>query len=290
MRALHALTRRSAVALGVLATAALLTGLSGIALAQQQPTVNAWPVLQIANPAPGALVPSGDIMISGAAYDPTATEGAGVTRVDLFLGDRDQGGLFLGSAVPGQDVMDGLTAGSPSALQSFQVKVLIPTTLNGGMDLRAYAISGLTGKETVVSTPIYLAIAPTPMATAAPAPVASVQHLVAGAPAEAFSLANPSAGDVVGTGDYIVSGTAGQAVEQIQFFLGERDTGGIILGSATPVDGKFTATVTFPTLTSGGHDFVAYAYSPTTGMETKVSVPIWVGAAPTPTPRPVDTP
>ena len=212
MRALHLLKRRSLVSLGVvLATAALLTGLSGIAVAQQQPTITPWPVLQVANPGPGALLPSGDIVISGVAFDPTATEGAGVTRVDLFLGDRDQGGLYLGSAVPGEDVMAGLTPGSQAAMQSFQVKVLIPTNLTGGMDLRAYAHSALTGKETVVSTPIYLAIAPTPMATPAAAPVASIQHLLAGASAEAFSLANPSAGDVVSTGDYIVSGTTGPA-------------------------------------------------------------------------------
>jgi hypothetical protein len=101
------------------------------------------------------------------------------------------------------------------------------------MDLRAYAYSTLTGNTTVVSTPIYLGIAPTPMATPAPSPVTSIQHLLAGVPTE-FSLANPSAGDVVSTGDYVVSGTAGRTVEQIQFFLGERDAGGTILGTTTP--------------------------------------------------------
>jgi hypothetical protein len=247
-------------------------------------------VLQVANPGPGALLPSGDIVISGVAFDPAATEGAGVTRVDLFLGDRDQGGLYLGSAVPGEDVMQGLTPGSQAAMQSFQVKVLIPPTLTGGTDLRAYARSALTGDETVVSTPVYLAIAPTPMATPAAVPVASIQHLVAGLSAEAFSLANPSAGDVVSMGDYSVSGTTGPGVEQVQFFLGERDTGGMILGSATPENGKYTTMVTFPATASGGHDFVAYAYSPVTGLESKVSVPIWIGAAPTPTPRPMTTP
>jgi hypothetical protein len=277
-------------ALSVLVTSALLLGLSGIAVAQQETNVNDWPVLEIANPGPGALVPSGDIVISGMAFDPAATEGAGVTRVDLFLGDRDQGGLYLGSAVPGQNVMEGLTPGSPVATQSFQVTVLIPSTLSGGTDLRAYAESTLTGKETIVSLPIYLAIAPTPMAMPAPAPVANIEHLGVPGPAAAFSLANPSAGNVVLTGDYIVSGMAGPDVTHVQFFLGERDTGGMILGTVVPEDGKFMATLDIPSTTSGGHDFVAYAYSANTGLESKVSVPIWIGAAPTPTPRPADTP
>ena len=36
----------------------------------------------------------------------------------------------------------------------------------------------------------------------------------------------------------------------------------MVLGTATPEDGKFTATVTIPATASGGHDFVTYAYSP----------------------------
>jgi hypothetical protein len=280
--------RRSLLGLGVLATAALLVTLSGAAFAQQQPTVSPWPVLQIANPSPGGFVTSGDILIAGTAFDPAATVGNGVSRVDLFLGDRDQGGLYLGSAVPGEDAMEGLLPGSAAAEHSFQIKVLMPSNLSGGMDLRAYAYSALTGNTTVVSTPIYLAVAPTPMATPAPIPVASVEHLLAHAQSQVFSLANPTAGDVVSNGDYVVSGTAAQTFERIQFFLDERDTGGTLIGAATPVDGMFTATVTFPAWASDGHNFVAYAYSPATGLETKVSVPIWVGVAPSPTPRPAE--
>jgi hypothetical protein len=78
---------------------------------------------------PGALVPSGDIVISGVAFDPIATEGTGVSRVDLFQGDRDEGGLFLGTAVPGEDVMMGLTPGSTIAEHSFQLKVKMPGSI-----------------------------------------------------------------------------------------------------------------------------------------------------------------
>jgi hypothetical protein len=289
MSILTFLKRRSRVGVGIVATAAIVVGLSGVALAQQPPTTGPWPVVQISNPAPGALVPSGDIVISGVAFDPAATEGAGVSRVDLFLGNRDEGGLYLGTAVPGSDVMVGLTPGSTAAEQSFQIEVAMPANITGGIDLRAYAYSALTGNTTVLSTPIYLAISPTPMATPAPIPVASIQHLLAGAAVE-FSLANPTAGDVVSTGDYVVSGTAGATIDRVQFFLGERDTGGMTLGATTPEAGKFSATVTFPTSAIGGHDFVAYAYSSATGQESKVSVPIYIGTAPTPTPRPATTP
>jgi hypothetical protein len=289
MRVLTLLKRQSLVGLGVLATAAILVGLSGVALAQQQPTSGLWPVVQINNPLPGGLVPSGNIVISGAAYDPAATEGAGVSRVDLFLGDRDQGGLYLGTAVPGENAMLGLTAGSEAAEHSFQVTVKVPSTMSGGIDLRAYAYSALTGNTTVLATPIYIAVGPTPGATPAASPVASIQHLLAGAPME-FSLANPSAGDVVSMGDYVVSGTADRTIDRVQFFLDQRDNGGMVLGTATPQDGKFSATVTFPATATGGHEFVAYAYSSATGQEGTVSVPIYVGAAPTPTPRPANTP
>jgi hypothetical protein len=285
MRILTEFKRRSLAGLGVVATVAVLATLSGAALAQQQPTVAPWPVLQLLNPGPGDFVSSGDLWIAGTAFDPAAIEGSGVSRVDLFLGERDKGGLYLGSAVPGQDILQGLTPQSLAAQRSFQLKVEMPSNISGGMDLRAYAYSAVTGNSTVVSTPIYLNADPSRMPTPVPNPVASVRHVVAGAPGPVFNLSNPSAGDVLSNGDYVVSGVAAPTFTQILFFLDERDTGGTMIGSAIPVNGMYTATVTFPAGASGGHDFVAYAVSPT--VEARVSVPIWLGAAPVPTPRPV---
>src|SRR5712692_12037718 len=60
------------------------------------------PVLLLANPSPGDMVPQGDLVVSGAAFDPNVSGSSGVSRVDLFLGQRDAGGVFLGSAIPGQ--------------------------------------------------------------------------------------------------------------------------------------------------------------------------------------------
>ena len=283
-------TKRPLIAGGVLVTAIALMALSGAAVAQQAPPTTSWPVLEIASPSPGAVVSTGDFVVVGSAFDPAATSGSGISHVDLFLGDRDQGGLFLGSAIPGQNALQGLTPGSETATNSFSVTVEMPTTLMGGSrDFHAYAYSTLTGKTTDVSMPVYIGLAPTPMATPAallPVPVANVAHMQPGVTPETFSLANPSAADVIGFGDYEVSGAVGPTVDRVSLFLDDRDTGGIVLGIATPVNGQFTLTVKIPTASSGGHMFTAYAYSSTTGQEAKVSVPVFIGAAPTPTPRP----
>src|SRR6516165_1051704 len=57
-------------------------------------------VLSIGNPNPGNTVLSGDYVISGEAYDPSASSGSGIASVQLFLGRRDAGGTFLGSTQP----------------------------------------------------------------------------------------------------------------------------------------------------------------------------------------------
>jgi hypothetical protein len=46
------------------------------------------------------------------------------------------------------------------------------------------------------------------------------------------------------------------------------------------------AAQTVPTGASGGHTFMAYARSALTGQEIQVAIPVFIGAAPTPTPRP----
>jgi hypothetical protein len=284
---LKRLTNRPLLAGGVLAAAIVLMSLSGAAVAQQAPATSPWPVLEIASPSPGAVVSTGDFVVAGSAFDPAATAGSGISRVDLFLGDRDQGGLFLGSAIPGQDMLEGLTPGTETAATSFSATVTMPTALIGGSrDFHAYAYSSLTGKATSVSMPVYIGVAPTPMATPAPQPVANVAFMVPATQAEPFSLANPSAGDVLGYGDYVVMGAVGPTVDRVSLFLDDRDSGGMVLGITTPTRGTFTVTATIPTSAAGGHTFTAYTYSSTTGQEAKVSVPVFIGAAPTPTPRP----
>jgi hypothetical protein len=111
------------------------------------------PVLSLANPNPGDLLPIGNIYVSGVAYDPAAPQGTdGVDSLEFFLDSRDSGGTNLDSGIPNGD-------------QSFNIKIAIPSNMSGGHTFYAYAqssITGITGTETVASVPVFVGIAPTP--------------------------------------------------------------------------------------------------------------------------------
>ena len=272
------------------------------------------PVLEVGNPNPGDLLTAGNMVFSGVAFDPAATSGAGITSVDLFLGSRDTGGQFLASVVPG--------TGAQSNPHAWQVTASVPNNA-GGRDFVVYAISSVTGQETSVSIPVFVAASPTPTPVGtAPTPVPLTESTTstcqgtaapagtsAGSPAllqlpsshaaPVLSVANPSAGGVLPVGDLIVEGQAfdpsvdsGSGVDSVELFLDSRDSGGISLGSGVPGDNgapngrTFVIKANIPSTANGGHDFVVYARSAATGEETIVSTPVFIGAAPTPTPRP----
>jgi hypothetical protein len=121
-------------------------------------------VLSVANPSPGDTLIPGGLIISGTAFDPATTQGAGIERVDLFLGTRESGGTILGSAVPGS------AGGNP---RSFSLEVQVPK-LDRGVDFAAYAISAVTGQETAISFPIFVGT-PTTNGVATPTPVPTTQ-------------------------------------------------------------------------------------------------------------------
>jgi hypothetical protein len=279
------------------------------------------PVLQLANPGAGDLLPTGDIIISGLAFDPAATDGSGISRVDLFLGDRDTGGLYLGSAVP---------ADNASAIgKTFSIKASVPNNSNGERDFVAYAVSGVNGQQTRVTVPVFVGAEPTPTPVpsdgSAPPPApkkASTEStcrveqvvvpsssdalalrtipLPAGVAAPVLDLANPTSGAVLPTGDVIIEGVAfdpaatdGAGVDRVELFLDSRESGGLSLGSSVPgANGAlnpraFRITAEIPSNTNGGHSLVAYAHSAVTGQETIVTIhEVFFGVEPTPTPRP----
>jgi len=276
------------------------------------------PDLSVANPNPGDNLVPGAYIISGEAFDPAATTGSGISRVDLFLGLRDEGGTILGSAVPGE--------GTDNP-RFFSVEVTVPEGFNRGTSFAAYALSSVSGQETTVSFPVFVGtppkttglVTPTPLPAAATmtntcaagvaAPVAAAAPAApaAAAPAAAsttgtsacpvLSLANPNPGDTVQAGDYFISGsvTDPAGVSRVDLFLGQRDEGGMFLGSATPGTGSspnsFNIEVTVPNL-QRGVDFAAYAIG-ANGQQTAVTFPVFVGsesvnrtglATPTPVP------
>jgi hypothetical protein len=138
--------------LAALSFSSLPVGAQSAAVAVTTPV--SCPVLSLANPNPGDNIVAGNYVVSGAAYDPAATSGSGIERVDLFLGPRDEGGSFLGSAVPGAEVA-GSTETDPRA---FSVEVTVPSDMNRDANFAAYAISSVSGSESSVVVPIFVGV------------------------------------------------------------------------------------------------------------------------------------
>lgn len=317
MSSLHSTVRRvgGPVAASVTILALVVVNTAAPVGAQTAPSttspltcLSTAPVLDLANPRAGDVLSTGDIVISGDAFVPSAAPLTGVSRVDLFLGSRDSGGLFIGSTVP----VD----------KQFQVTAAVPNSENGGRDFVAYAYAMGSGQETSVSVPVFIGAAPTAtptgsssVTTAAPASSISTSCAVlagagtgaaaAAAPAMAavpasaglpfVQLANPGAGDVLSTGDIVISGsawdpaaTSGTGIDRVELFLDPRENGGLFLGSVEPTDKEWKITAAVPNSTNGGHTLTVYARSSVTGREAVEQIPLFVGAAPTPTPRPVD--
>jgi hypothetical protein len=99
------------------------------------------PILDVANPQPYDRIPAG-LDIQGMAYDPLASAGSGVDRVQVFMEDREKGGVYLGDAALGRLGGNG-----------WQIVVNLPL---GPHNLLVYARSAVTGAEAVTSIPVYI--------------------------------------------------------------------------------------------------------------------------------------
>jgi hypothetical protein len=206
--------------------------------------VQSCPVLSVANPGPGDTLSDGGYVVSGASFDPAATSGSGISSVDLFLGARDEGGTFLGSAIPGSSGTD------PRA---WSVEVTFPSNLNRGVDFIAYSHSSVSSGQTSVAIPVFIGnpprndvglVTPTPepgspvvtsncpstgavtapAAAGTPAAVPSIGVSGTSVPAASLpassttttsangcpvlSLANPNPGDTMTAGNMFISGQA----------------------------------------------------------------------------------
>jgi Carboxypeptidase regulatory-like domain len=148
---------------GVLATA-LALALFGVSYAQTAPPSETLvarcdlPVVDLFNPMPGDVLQPGSYLISGLALDPMAPQNtSGIDQVAFYLGDRDQGGMSLGTVVPSSGLRQA----------DFSMEVTLPTgNVGQTSELEAFARSALTGKETELALPVVLGRNPTP-ATAA---------------------------------------------------------------------------------------------------------------------------
>jgi hypothetical protein len=107
-------------------------------------------------------------------------------------------------------------------------------------------------------------------------------------PCPILMLGNPTPGDTVPTGHYIVSGSAftpgagesSSGISHVDFFLGDRDAGGPIVGSAVTGTGtqgstSFQSIVYIPAVSE--QRFTAYAYASDSSAVTSVTVPVHIG-------------
>jgi hypothetical protein len=152
MRVLHPrpLVSRGARLAAGLGLACVLAAPVGSAAAQTlTPPVETGPSCSIqfhlSNPSPGDQQVPRSLMISGTALDQTApaNSGNGISEIQAFIGNRDAGGMFVGSAT--------FSTMSPD---SWSMLASIPNGISGGQDLFMYATSSVTGQQAVLDVPI----------------------------------------------------------------------------------------------------------------------------------------
>ena len=101
--------------------------------------------LAVANPSPGDQDIPRTLAMSGTAHDTTAASGVGIAQVEAFLGNRDQGGTFIGAA----------TFTNPTqAPGAWSLITDIPAGVNGGQSVFVYSTSSVSGQEAFVSIPV----------------------------------------------------------------------------------------------------------------------------------------
>jgi hypothetical protein len=264
------------------------------------------PVLDLGNPVPGAQV-SGNLIVSGVAFSPV---GAAITHVDFFLGPRDTGGQIIGSTMPDADT------------HMFQTTLALPD-VDRGDNLVVYAYTNGSAVTTLMQ-PITIGSPPKTTGTGTPTPVPSsittktgcptanlaasrgVQTGITTAPVVSIRPAqgprlvvgNPNAYDTIPHGTYLSYGIAvdtaasnGAGVDAVNYFLGNRDTGGVRLGGVTPSpDGTYIASLVVPDNTTGGNLLYVYAVSGVNGREAVVVIPVNVGVPPKATRIPTAVP
>jgi hypothetical protein len=127
-------------------------------------------VLIVASPNPGdVLMPGSNVVIQGVAYDTAATSGVGVDRVSVYLGDRDTGGIFWGNAALG--LPNPVANSGQFATAGFSLRSPTIPAGSGGRTIFVYARSSVTNREAIVSVPVFLGAAPTPVRGQVPTPV-----------------------------------------------------------------------------------------------------------------------
>jgi hypothetical protein len=93
--------------------------------------------------------------IKGYALEPSATSGAGIDHVDIYMDEPrgKGGGVSLGRAALGQDSPEAAaTYGSQFETAGYQLDFKPANFAIGNHHIYSYAVSSLTGQETIAIT------------------------------------------------------------------------------------------------------------------------------------------
>jgi hypothetical protein len=108
--------------------------------------------LDVANPGPGNSIHIGAQSFQGLAFDSAADGGVGIDHVDIFLDNRDAGGVLVGHATFG---LAGAQPDDPNLTGAgWAANVVIPPRTEGPHTLFFYALSSATGAEMAVGVPV----------------------------------------------------------------------------------------------------------------------------------------
>jgi hypothetical protein len=130
------------------------------ALAQSESTID----FSVDNPSPGDTLHVGGTIVQGMAFDSAAESGTGIEAIDVFLGNRDEGGIIIGHGTfdlttitdnEGGGMVVGHTDESLDDVWNAQVS--IPSRLTGVRTLWFYAHSAISGQEVAISIPVTIA-------------------------------------------------------------------------------------------------------------------------------------
>jgi hypothetical protein len=282
---------------------------------------------ELSNPAPGSRVDPGTLVVQGIALDARSEDGPGIDRIDFFMGKREQGGVLLGHAVPGGEALGPFGPNSfqtrisvpPNLTGSRDIfgyahstvtdqENVIAVPIAVGIDpnkvgnlMTVPSMETCLGGQSASPAPAEMSDATMPMPEMAPAePVEEAPAADMPAPENLaaqmyLDVGNPSSADTVHVGRYVIEGIAfdraadqGAGIERIDIFLGNRDSGGVLIGSGQMgapslvttdpelSDAGWTAQVTIPRTMMGAHTLFVHALSAITGGELVVGIPVTV--------------
>jgi hypothetical protein len=121
--------------------------------------------LEVENPSPGDLLPVGGYVIGGFAFDPSSNQGSGISAIQVFLDDPDQGGAIVGELTSeggapssgkglGVSSARGATFGNQFTNSGFQLTVQIPSSAAGGQHAVLVTAQSGAGRLGTVAVPV----------------------------------------------------------------------------------------------------------------------------------------